>query len=88
MDVMYTLFMTFSCLMMLLMLRINIVTKTRLRAIGVIYAYKDWQEKKELLINPSYNEMVFDLTKWTFKQFYPELYIRETTLNETNRERR
>ncbi len=59
--------------------RNNLVLKLRLRAIDIIYVQPDWETLKKLLENPSYYEMVFDVTRWTFKQYYPILVERENS---------
>lgn len=53
-----------------MLFRNELVYRVRQTAIQVIdendLSYK-------ILNDPSYNEMVFQFKKWTFKQFYPEL---------------
>lgn len=61
-------------LLLLFFIRNEIVYRVRVRAIDVIFDHPDWMERRKILLNPSYNAMLFDLTRWTFKQFYPGLY--------------
>lgn len=73
---------SFLVLLSLLMLRNAIVFRVRKKAIGIASKkalaaidqhdpdyLKFWLPVEAL----SYEAMMFDLTKWTFKQFYPEL---------------
>jgi hypothetical protein len=67
----------------------NELVYRRGRAIDVIFNEDDW----ETLVDPylgltgweqpyGYTWMMFDLTKWTFEQFYPELVERERMILE------
>lgn len=55
----------FLAFLVLLQVRNNLTLKYRLRAIDIdVYFVTN---------GPSYEAMLFDFRKWTFKQFYPEL---------------
>lgn len=79
--------LVFACFLVLLGIRNEIVYKTRMKAIAIIFSYKDWQKQMAVLENPGYYTMVFDLTKWTFKGFYPEQYARELENTGTQQEK-
>lgn len=59
--------------------RNNIIFMIRSKAIDIIYDNYEYFEMYgfSLLDNPGYIRMLFDLKKWTFKQFYPMLTIKE-----------
>ena len=73
--------------LLIVLVRVDIVGKIRGEAIDVVHSYlenrivnHDWNTpwiEPELNFNrirkPSYQIMVFDLTRWTFKSFYPDL---------------
>lgn len=54
--------------------RIRAITKCHERALREVGSGRDpfaqWKPYDEGM---TYNQMIFDLTKWTFKDFYPEL---------------
>lgn len=52
-------------ILMLVECRNGLTLEHRLRAIDI--------NMTVFLAGPSYNSMMFDLRKWTFAQFYPEL---------------
>lgn len=76
METLLAIAMTWAVLCILFMIRLEIVFKIRMAAITEIFKYKDWAEKRSLLDDPSFLCMVLDLTKWTFKGFYPEHHAR------------
>jgi hypothetical protein len=58
-------FVAIMALLAVYFVRNNMTLKYRLRAIDLdLNVFRD---------GPSYEWMLFDLRKWTFKQFYPEL---------------
>jgi hypothetical protein len=65
--------------------RNQIVANARIRAIDSILAGDDWEELDATALVGQFgwerphgwHYMAFDLTKWTFEQFYPELAERE-----------
>jgi hypothetical protein len=83
MDYIYSVAMTVACLLLLVQFRNGMVLHIRRRALGILAEVANTAEEIiETMNSPSYYAMVFDLTKWSFKQFYP------TLANEKNREGR
>lgn len=73
MSTLLAIIMTIGCLIILLCVRNEVVFRIRMKAIRIIFSFDDWQKTKQCLENPNYWVMVSDLTKWNFKQFYPQL---------------
>ncbi len=62
-------------LSLLYLLRVERIHAIRKQAIRTIYYSKDWTKARQHFTRgPTYTEMVWQLRKWTFKDFYPELY--------------
>jgi hypothetical protein len=62
----------------ILLIRTQLIYKIRYRAINSIHLKNLKSENYDLncydrLDKPSFNYMMFDISKWTFKQFYPDL---------------
>lgn len=55
----------FVFISVLIIVRAELTYRHRIRAMGV--------DLSSYLKGPSYKAMMFDLRKWTFKQFYPQL---------------
>jgi len=72
----------FTIVMIILSVRNELVFRIRSEAIDVIFSFSDWKEKRLILKDPSYYVMVFDLTRWSLEQYYPELYERKLILEE------
>lgn len=53
-------------------IRNSIVYNARCKAIDYIYARKNWQQERQVLDTVSYERMMWQISKWTFKQFYPQ----------------
>lgn len=66
-------FLTLSAICLLLLVRNEIVYRIRLRALSAIFAREDWLQRSCRMDSPSYYAMVLDLTRWTFRSFYPDL---------------
>jgi hypothetical protein len=59
---------------LLVVLRLNIAHKHSMRAIGDIYKRPDYKKlAAEHLTKKAYFYRIFTLTKWTYKQMFPEL---------------
>lgn len=70
--------LTVTTMAILVLVRNAIVYKVRDHAIDIIFDGPNWQVEGALYLNTpsheaSYTNMVLDLRKWTFAQFYPEL---------------
>lgn len=70
------------------LIRTNIISKIRFTAMDIIHQRNmelitqnlggdtEWAERRKnwaIVESPTYAEMVFDFTKWTFNQCYPQL---------------
>jgi hypothetical protein len=67
-------FLTYFVVMVLLMVRLEIVSRVRIKAIHFAYDQKDWVEANRK--RKEHGEMgaqMLDLRKWTYSQFYPDL---------------
>lgn len=71
--------LTFICLSILILIRNEVVYRARGKAIDVAYAKslpipynEDWEEPfRQYREYGSYEKMLFSLTKWQYKDFYP-----------------
>lgn len=67
-------FIAVSCAAMLfpflMLIRCEVVFSARDQAIDACYAMRDYTVYEN---GPSWTEMEWDMRKWTFAQFYPEL---------------
>lgn len=58
--------------------RIWLVSSIRERAIDAVYDRPDWRVARLIYSQgPDYDAMIYDLRKWSFKQFYPTLTTKE-----------
>lgn len=74
--------LTFVVLWVVMMIRIRLVHDARMRRLDEVHAEvmrlinarsPDWRKPWRVFDEgPSYDRMLFDLTRWTYKQFYPE----------------
>ena len=74
---------TIICLMALLMIRLEIVAKIRMRRIADIHRFtveiirknngENWMQYWSDFDKVTFNNMLFDLTKWRYSHFYAEL---------------
>lgn len=63
---------------LILIIRNSIVFKYRERALDLIYEGETLEPNLRKYYFLSSTEMIWDLRKWTFKQFYPHLVKDET----------
>lgn len=59
-------------LLLLYAIRNSVVYNVRCKAIYHIYAKNNWRQERQALDNVSYERMMWQINKWTFKQFYPQ----------------
>lgn len=64
--------------------RNHMTLNIRLKAIDVIYTHGAPNILRMFFNNSNYRIMMFDFRKWTFKQFYPELWEYENEKIKTN----
>lgn len=57
---------------LLIAIRALLVLKHQLKAIDYVYSKKNWKLMQKRLHSRGFMTMIFDLRKWTYKQFYPE----------------
>lgn len=57
--------------------RIDLVYRRRLELIAWVFSVRRWPTREHYLTDVSYEKMIFQLNKWTFKQFYPEVNLDE-----------
>lgn len=59
-------------LLLLYAIRNSVVYNIQCKAIDYIYAQQNWQQERKVLDTVSYERMIWQINKWTFKQFYPQ----------------
>lgn len=70
------LYFTLLALCALMLVRNELTFRVRMRAIDLIHEiepHEAWRTAHQKFMSVTYESMMYDLRKWTFKQFYPEL---------------
>jgi hypothetical protein len=62
-------------------IRNEVVFNARGKAIQYIFKQDEWKALQNRLDSPSYSAMLFQIHKWTYKQFYPEFHQGSSELN-------
>jgi hypothetical protein len=76
MDSIYSLLFAGLGLCALMLVRNELTFRVRMRAIDLISEirpHEAWQTAHQKYLSVSYESMMYDLSRWTFKQFYPWL---------------
>lgn len=88
MDILLAFIITFAFFTILMSVRNDLIFKIRSREIDCCYerakariendnlftSIAETQNEYRVLVKPSYDAMMLDLTKWTHRQFYPGSY--------------
>lgn len=54
--------------------RNDVVYKARIKAINIVYSGEDWVARRKLFSKAgTYDQMMWQFTKWRMKDFFPEL---------------